>query len=126
MKVKLMDIIPQQHYLSTDKYNLIKKTLINLDDYGKIYVIEYKGKIFSIDGHHRLYHLYKNSITEVEVICELADNDCKLYQILADEAISLGLSSIADLECRFIQNYDEYKVKWIDKCQKILECLQET
>lgn len=120
MKVKLMDIIPQQHYLSIDKYNSIKKTITDLNDYGDIYVIEYKNKIFSVDGHHRLYYLYKNGITEVNVICELTDNNNRLYQILAEEAMNLGLSNISDLENRFIKNYAAYKKKWIDKCNKIL------
>ena len=123
MNVNLMDIIPQQQYLSIDKYNSIKKVCVNLNDYGDIFVIEYKGNIFSVDGHHRLYHLYKKGVSEVNVVCELADNDHMLYQILSDEAISLGFSNISDLENRFIKDHEEYKKKWIDKCQRILkEC----
>ena len=61
-KVKIKDIIPQQHYLSRDKYEKVKKYMDNNQSYGDIYVIEYKNKIFSVDGHHRLLYLYKNGI----------------------------------------------------------------
>ncbi|MCK5731472.1 MAG: hypothetical protein KAH13_00485 [Tenericutes bacterium] len=120
-KMKIKDIIPQQHYLSVDKYNTVKENMMSIDVYGDIFVIEYKNKIFSVDGHHRLFHLYKNDVKEINVVCELSDNDSKLYQILADEALELGLRSIADLEQKFISDYKEYKKLWIDKCQRLLK-----
>lgn len=120
IKVSIFDIIPQQHYLSTDKYKSVKDSEVSEDNYGDIFIIEYKGKMFSVDGHHRLFYLFKLGVTDVNVVCELSDNNSKLYQILADESIVLGLSNISDLENRFIDNYDDYKKSWIDKCQKIL------
>lgn len=120
-KMNLEDIIPQQHYLSVDKYNVVREKMNDISIYGDIYVIEYRNKIFSVDGHHRLYFLYQNGIKEIDVVCELSDNDNKLYQILADEAIELGLRNISDLESKFIVDYKEYKKVWIDKCQKLLK-----
>ncbi|HHX79347.1 MAG TPA: hypothetical protein GX695_06360 [Acholeplasmataceae bacterium] len=103
----------------------MKNRLKNSLDYGNIYVIEYKNKIFSIDGHHRLYYLFEKGIKEVDVICELIDNESILYQILAEESLELGLTSIADLKSRFIESEDEYKKLWKDKCQIILKNLEK-
>ncbi|AUD64101.1 hypothetical protein BK010_10565 (plasmid) [Tenericutes bacterium MO-XQ] len=120
-QININNIIPQQHYLSRDKYKSVEKSKLDLSDYGDIFVIEYKDKVFSVDGHHRLFYLYKNGVTQVNVVCELSDNEHKLYQILADESLELGLKSISDLENKFIDDYEEYKRLWIDKCQKILK-----
>jgi hypothetical protein len=76
MRVNLKYIAPHQHYLSKDKYESVEKSDISLDSYGDIYVIEYKDKLFSVDGHHRLYWLYNHNVDYVDVICELSDNEC--------------------------------------------------
>ena len=125
IKISLDNIIPAQHFLSIKKYKQMKNRLKNRLDYGNIYVIEYKNKIFSIDGHHRLYYLFEKGIKEVDVICELIDNESILYQILAEESLELGLTSIADLKSRFIESEDEYKKLWKDKCQIILKNLEK-
>ncbi|MCK4551976.1 MAG: hypothetical protein KAU02_03590 [Tenericutes bacterium] len=124
-RMRIEDIIPQQHYLSVDKYNAVKENMTKINVYGDIFVIEYKNKIFSVDGHHRLFYLYKMGVEEINVVCELSDNDNRLYQILADEALELGLRNIADLEHKFISDYTKYKEVWIDKCQKLLADLNE-
>ncbi len=93
------------------------------DDYGIIYVIEYKNKIFSVDGHHRLFYLYQKGIEEIDVVCEIEDNENKLYQYLAEEAIQLNFSWIGDLKDRFVETSAEYKKLWIDKCQNLLKTL---
>lgn len=125
IKISLDNIIPSQHYLSIKKYNDVKNNFKDRLDYGIIYVIEYKKKIFSVDGHHRLYYLFEKGIKEVEVICELKDNENILYQILAEESLQLGFTSIADLKSRFVESEAEYKKLWIDKCQSILKNLEK-
>ena len=124
-RMGIKDIIPQQHYLSVDKYNIIKKNMTDTDSYGDIFVIEYKNRIFSVDGHHRLFYLYKQGVKEINVVCEISDNDNRLYQVLADEALELWLKSIADLEHKFISDYKKYKEVWIGKCQKLLADLKK-
>lgn len=123
--IKLMDIIPQQHYLSKTKLNKVIKSFEEYDSYGDIYVMSYDGSIFSIDGHHRLFYLYNIGIEEIEVVNEFEDNNNKLYQILADEARELGITTIADLKNRIIESEEEYKIEWIDKCQEILKELNK-
>jgi len=113
-------IIPQQHYLSKEKLDKAKIYIDNNQDYGKIYVIEYKNKIFSVDGHHRLFYLYQQGIRVVKVICEVNDNNNVLYQRLADESIRIGFHSIKDLENRILASDKEYEMIWIDKCQMLL------
>lgn len=87
----------------------------------KFFVIEYKNKIFSVDGHHRLYCLFEMGIKEIEVVCEVNDNDNPLYKILAEESLNLSFKTIADLKSRFVEYEEEYKKLWIDKCQLILK-----
>lgn len=120
-KLQMENIVPLQHYLSADKYRSLLNSNISVDDYGDIYVIEYKGKFFSVDGHHRLFWLYKQNVKEVNAVCELSDNDHRLYQMLADEALNVGFRNISDLENRFIKDYETYKKSWIDKCQSMLK-----
>lgn len=120
-RININEIIPSQHFLSFEKYEKVKAYMENEFDYGVIFVIEYKNKIFSVDGHHRLYYLYEQGIKNIKVVCEVADNDSYLYKTLADESLVMGFTSIADLKSRFTYNYEEYKKLWIDKCQKILE-----
>ncbi len=122
--VELKSIVPQQHYLSTEKYHKVKKALEEMDGYGDIYVIEYKDRIFSVDGHHRLYCLYEQGVETVDVVCELADNHHPLYLMLADEALELGLRHIGDLGERFIDDPERYKRLWIDKCQSLMNTLE--
>jgi len=122
-KLNIKDIIPQQHYLCREKYNQVVKYMTDNDDYGIIYVIEYKNKIFSVDGHHRLFYLYQKGIEEIDVVCEIEDNENKLYQYLAEEAIQLNFSWIGDLKDRFVETSAEYKKLWIDKCQNLLKTL---
>ncbi len=124
MKVKrytldILDIIPQQHYLSTQKYDQVKRYMEKTKDYGNIFVIEYKRKFFSVDGHHRLFVLFEKGVREINVVCEASDNDNRLYQILADESLELGIRHIGDLKDRFLDDDREYEEKWIEKCQKI-------
>lgn len=120
MRVKLIDIVPQQHYLSRDKLEKVSEFLSANNDYGKIYVIEYKNCIFSVDGHHRLFWLYLNNIREVDVVCELSDNDSLLYRKLADESLNMNIRTIADLENCILENHKDYERLWIDKCQLLL------
>ncbi|XMB86180.1 GNAT family N-acetyltransferase [Mycoplasmatota bacterium WC44] len=122
-ELDIEDIIPQQHYLSRDKVDKTTKSFGKYEGYGNIYVIKYRDKFFSIDGHHRLYHLYKKGIKKINVINELEDNSHKLYQILADEALDIGLRTIIDLEDRILDKED-FEVKWIGKCQTILKELK--
>ena len=122
--VELKTIVPQQHYLSTEKYHKVKKSLEEMDGYGDIYVIEYKDRIFSVDGHHRLYCLYEQGVKTVEVVCELSDNHHPLYQRLADEALEVGLRHIGDLGERFIDDPKRYNRLWIEKCQSLLKTLE--
>lgn len=119
-KVNILDIVPQQHFLAQYKIDSISDYFKNTDDYGIIYVIEYKNKIYLIDGHHRLYYLYKKGVEEITVVNEIDDNDSTLYQTLADEADQLGLKTIADLESRILSSQKEFEQHWIDKCQLLL------
>ncbi len=121
-----MDIIPQQHYLSTQKVEQVRKQYDKTKKYGVLYVIEYRGRIFSVDGHHRLFVLYENGVRQVDVVCELSDNDNRLYQILADEALELGLRHIGDLKGRMIDDDREYEKTWIEKCQRIQAKLDQS
>lgn len=125
-EIDIKDIIPGQHYLSELKYSKIQETLkdIPLEEVGDIYVIKYKDKVFSIDGHHRLFYLFKQGVQKVTVINEFIDNDSKLYKRLADESIQLGIKHIGDLETRMIKDHNEFVMKWVDKCQLYL--LEET
>ncbi|MCT4660959.1 MAG: hypothetical protein N4A40_03785 [Tissierellales bacterium] len=118
--VPLKDIIPQQHYLCQEKLDKVRLDFEKFDNPGKIYVIFYKDKIFSIDGHHRLFHLFELGIDYVEVINDPLDCECTLYQILADESISMGLKTIADLKSRILPTFKEFNDKWIKKCNEIV------
>lgn len=118
--IKIKDIKPQQHYLSKFKLDEVNTSFHSYESYGEIYVISYRGQFFSIDGHHRLYLLYKKGVEELEVVNDIEDNDNELYQILADEAIHLGINTIGDLGSRVIETEEEFQEKWIDKCQNIL------
>lgn len=124
--INIADIIPQQHYLSKPKLDRVLKSFDEYDSCGDIFVILYKGSVFCVDGHHRLYHLYHQGVEQIEVVNELEDNDSLLYQTLADEALTLGINIIADLENRIIETEEEYKRLWIDKCQGILRELSNT
>lgn len=124
--INIIDIIPQQHYLSKPKLNRVLKSFDEYDSFGDIFVILYKDLVFCVDGHHRLYHLYHQGVEQIEVVNELKDNESLLYQRLADEALSLGIKTIADLENRIIETQEEYKKLWIDKCQGILRELSYT
>lgn len=118
------DIIPQQHYLSYEKYDKVIESFKDFKSYGDIYVIRYRNIWFSVDGHHRLYYLYKNGVKKIKVKNELSDNNHKLYQLLADEALDLKLKTIEDLEDRFLCQ-KEYEEKWVNKCQQILKEIKE-
>lgn len=124
--IMISDIIPQQHYLSRVKLEAVSQFLDKGGEYGDIYVIIYKNKVFSVDGNHRLYYLYDKGIREVEVINEIADNDNRIYQMLADEALELGFNSISDLKSRIINNEDEYNKKWRGKCQLLMTQLTDS
>lgn len=117
--VSIDSIIPGQHYLSKEKYNRISTYFEKTSSYGTIYVIQYKDKLFSIDGNHRLYYLYNHGVKTLTVTNEVSDNKSKLYQSLADESVALGLTHINDLKARIIGD-DLYQIKWIDKCQVML------
>ncbi len=120
-KININDIIPQQHYLSKVKLDRVAKSFDEYDSYGDIFVIDYKDCVYSVDGHHRLYHLYNRGVREVQVVCETSDNSNVLYQKLADEANQLGLKTIADLRERILESEEEYQSLWIDRCQRILK-----
>lgn len=64
-KLNLYEIISAQHYLSQENLEKTNKSFIEYHSYGVIYIILYKNKYFSIDGHHRLYHLYQQWIKEI-------------------------------------------------------------
>lgn len=121
--INIADIKPQQHYLSKNKLDRVLKSFDEYDSYGDIFVILYRNSVFCVDGHHRLYHLYNQGVEQIEVVNELEDNDSLLYRQLADEALSLGIKTIADLENRIIETQEEFKRLWIDKCQGILRKL---
>ena len=87
-------------------------------------MIAYRDRLFSVDGHHRLYWLYKGGVQTVNVVNEIADNDHRLYQLLADEALALGLRTIADLEPRILETEAEYQAQWVGKCQRLLRALE--
>ena len=72
--LNISTIIPQQHYLSKTKLDHVRNTWDKHSDYGEINVIKYNNKYFSVDGHHRLYHMYQLGIREVNVTMEYADN----------------------------------------------------
>jgi len=124
-KVNINGIIPAQHYLSQEKLRKTKESFLEYPSYGAIYIILYKNKYFSIDGHHRLYHLQQEGIKEIEVINEISDNTHKLYQILAEESLTLELKNISSLKNRILISHKEYEQKWIQKCQTILKELKE-
>lgn len=92
------------------------------NDYGDIFVIYYRKRYFCVDGHHRLFLLNNMGVTNIRVINEVADNENRLYQILADEAWDMGLRTIADLEKRIVSEAD-FKVLWIEKCSKIIDLI---
>lgn len=122
-KININEIIPQQHYLSKVKLERVSKSFDEYDSYGDIFVIEYQGSVFSVDGHHRLFHLYNQGVKEIEVVNEIDDNSNMLYLKLADEASQLGLKTIADLQDRILDTEEEYQCRWIDRCQRILKNL---
>ncbi|WDV47225.1 hypothetical protein PV797_05840 [Clostridiaceae bacterium M8S5] len=121
----IKDIIPQQHYLSLSKLNKIINTFDDYKDHGDIFVIKYKDKIFSVDGHHRLFHMSNQGVRELEVVNEIADNDNKLYQILADQSLEMDFKDIRDLADRILESDEEYKEKWVGKCQGLLKDIRE-
>ena len=123
LKININEIIPQQHYLSKVKLDRVLKSFDEYDSYGDIFVIDYKGSIYSVDGHHRLFHLYNQGVREIEVVNEASDNSNMLYQKLADEANQLGLKTIADLCDRILESEEEYQRLWIDRCQRILRSI---
>ena len=120
MKLDINHIIPQQHYLSTYKYNSIVDYFRDTNDYGDIWVIEHRNRYFTVDGHHRLLYLYKNGVKEITVKIDREDNENELYKSLADEALGLGFTTIADLEHRMINDHEIYIRKWVDKCQLMM------
>ena len=93
----------------------------NFNNYGDIFVIYYKNHYFSVDGHHRLFYLYKLGIKKIDVIMEISDNDSPLYQVLADEALDLKFTDISSLEDRILTDHKDYEDKWINKCQGLLK-----
>ena len=114
------EIVPQQHYLSEAKLEKVKFDFEKYEDIGKIYVINYNNKFYSIDGHHRLFIAKQRGVKYVKVTMDFADNNHDLYLQLAEEADQLKLKTINDLGNRVLKHEDFIK-NWIDKCQKILK-----
>ena len=119
--INIDEIIPQQHFLSKDKLDKVTKEWNDFETYGDIFVIQYKGRYFSVDGHHRLYQLFLQDIEKVDVVMEYEDNDNLLYRELADQALALGFTDISSLKDRIIEEKAEYEQKWVGKCQTLLK-----
>ncbi len=117
IKLHIDEIKPQQHYLSKPKL----ERLLPFDpgNYGNIYVLVKEKKYFCVDGHHRLMLLKKAGVDYVDCVIDPEDQDSLLYHKLADEAESLGLRNIIDLQNRVLSN-EEFQKKWVGKCRKML------
>ncbi|RXV61883.1 GNAT family N-acetyltransferase [Fusibacter sp. A1] len=118
--LEIEEIIPQQHFLSDEKLRSALASFETYESIGDIFVIRYLDKWFSIDGHHRLLHLYRQGVKRVEVCHDPADDDHFLYRRLAKESLNIGLKTIADLEDRILTNED-FLVDWVGKCQLMLK-----
>ncbi len=119
-KMKYSDIQPSQLYISKKKLSKIKEKF-NSKDLSTLEAIPIKkiGKeIFYTDGHTRAFAAYQAGFKEIPVIWEDEELDWEMYQICIKWCKDAGISSIADLSERIIDQ-KEYEILWYKRCDDL-------
>ncbi|AEC52802.1 hypothetical protein PNA2_1888 [Pyrococcus sp. NA2] len=92
--IRISDIIPTQRELDRRKLEIvIEKTIHGYD--APVIVLEYEGKYYLLDGHHRVYARYVLKLNFVEA---LVLRPLKPVKIKIEESVSKqGIRKIEDL-----------------------------
>ncbi|MCY6960233.1 hypothetical protein [Clostridium brassicae] len=116
----LNDIQPSQLYINSQKlHNVLKWFKPNeYNSYDAIPIKNLNGKIIFTDGHTRAYASYLKGVQTIKVYWDEDELDWNAYEICVEWCNLEGIKSIYDLKNRVI-NPDEYKILWIERCEKI-------
>ena len=123
-KMKVSDIQPSQLYISKKKLAKIKEKF-NSNDLSTLEIIPIKKigkKIFYTDGHTRAFAAYQAGVKEIPVIWEDEELDWELYKICIKWCKDAGISSIADLSDRMVDQKD-YEILWYKRCDDLHKTL---
>jgi len=115
-RVRIDQLQPSQPYLSKARLeNILRNTAFLLYP---VAVRELNGRLCAIDGHERLMALHSLGRTEVEVYLDDSERDGKIWQKCVEICMSEGISSILDLENRFVTP-SGFRQLWIEKKRQL-------
>ncbi|NCB39901.1 MAG: hypothetical protein EOM80_14140 [Erysipelotrichia bacterium] len=111
-RVRIDQIQPSQPYLSRARLdNITRNTAFILRP---VPVRELNGRLCAIEGHERLVALHSMGASEVEVFIDNSDKDSGIWQQCVEICVKEGISSITDLEDRFLSP-SGFRQLWIEK-----------
>jgi hypothetical protein len=87
-------------------------------------VIRLDNRIVMTDGHTRAYAAMLSGWDEVPVHWDEDELDLEAYQICVEWCLEENITSARCLLGRLIDE-EAYQVKWLDRCQKMQEDLEE-
>lgn len=121
-QLRLDEIQPSQLYISKTKMAAVMKhfkssTQSLLDP---IPIKKLGGELVSTDGHTRGVVWYLEGHMEVKCVWEDTEMDWDAYRICVDWCKEVDITSIIDLNERFL-DHDDYEILWLDRCRIMQE-----
>ena len=123
-QLKLDEIQPSQLYISRTKMSAVLKHFKSSTEnfLEPIPIKKLDGELVSTDGHTRGVVWHLEGHMEVECVWEDLEMDWDAYRICVDWCKEAGITSIIDLNGRFLDHAD-YEVLWLDRCRIMQEAL---
>lgn len=115
-RVRIDQLQPSQPYLSKARLeNIMRNTAFLLRP---VAVRELNGRLCAIDGHERLMALHNLGRAEVDVYIDDSERDGKIWKKCVEICMKEGISSILDLENRFVSP-SGFRQLWIEKKREL-------
>jgi hypothetical protein len=121
--IKIQELQPSQLYICKEKYEKVMENIpigkITYEIYEPIPIKVINGENILLDGHTRTFWFSENNVDIIKVYWEFEEINMDIYSKCIEWCKEENIRNISDLKNRIILK-DEYKIKWIKRCESIL------